>query len=150
MPGSVLNTLQIFTHLTLTTLGSRYSYHPYFPNEETEAERLNDLPQVTQLANGRWLRRPGFHPFCRLSLTLSEAFLLPVNISNNSISSSRGRILKAFTILVAFLSTCSSAPPVLQMAQGAVREGCRPPLGRCPAPVPIHGTVSVPQASTLR
>lgn len=33
-------------------MGNRYSYYPCFTKEETEAEKLRNLPQVTQLVNG--------------------------------------------------------------------------------------------------
>ena len=37
--GTVLGTLHVLTHLTLTiTTGERYYYHPHFVNEEIEAQ----------------------------------------------------------------------------------------------------------------
>lgn len=32
----------------ITILRDRFCYHPHFAEEETEAQRLKDLPQLTQ------------------------------------------------------------------------------------------------------
>lgn len=48
MPGISVNALPASSHLCLmTTLGGRYYYYPDFTEDETEAWRLSQLPEVT-------------------------------------------------------------------------------------------------------
>lgn len=49
MPGTILSTSHVSSHLTVrTTSCVRYAHHAYFTGEETEAESPSDLPTITQ------------------------------------------------------------------------------------------------------
>ena len=48
MPGNTLSASQTLNHLIIvTTLQVRFCY-PYFTDEETDAERLNNLTKITE------------------------------------------------------------------------------------------------------
>ena len=48
MPGNTLSASQTLNHLIIvTTLQVRFSY-PYFTDEETDTERLNNLTKITK------------------------------------------------------------------------------------------------------
>lgn len=50
LPGVVLNGLHVKTHFVLTTTPEKRHYYSLFPDEETEAQRLGDLPKVYEVA----------------------------------------------------------------------------------------------------
>lgn len=78
MPGTVLSTLQAFSHVAYSSPSAvgRQNY-PTITDEETKVLRLHFLPQITQLVRGRSELDPNLCPKSLCSPSHSAASLPP-------------------------------------------------------------------------